>query len=446
MQTAPALTSSTSLRLAENTTGTFYTATASDPQGDPVTIELFSGADADKFVMDANGNLRFNGNPNFDLPVDANLNNVYEISLRVSAGGESRIYSVGITVENDREGIVVRRVATGIQDPVAIAQIVGEPTLLIAESSGRVLRFDQTNDTLVEDTFIRDSRLPGDILEIGYAFPGRTYQEGVYMITHSPTEGLLLQAFDADRSAFSSTKLAEPWSQPTTVSFIYQPKVMIAVGAPTQTEAQDASTGYGKLFELGVFNPYAVASVPDPTSVVLLPKIIGDGIQQPGGFSLAGNFSYLADRGSSVSHELTIFRPEWRPLDFGWPFYEGAEEVRVDAPAQVNGPTLVYEIGDGRNQGRGIIAGQLFREEFDPAFGDAYVFFDVNGTIFSIPTSTLNNGFRHSANVFENKTQDFVPDAGEIGSIVGYGAGVGSTFFYLLDSDGELFEVTQESK
>lgn len=443
-QTAPSLTSSLTPSVPENTAGVFYTATATDPQSDPVTIALFTGADADKLVLDSGGGLRFNQAPNFDLPTDANRDNIYEATLRVTAGGESRDFAVRVSVTNDRERVIVRRAATGFVNPVAIAQIVGQPTLLIAEQSGRVLRFNQNNDTITEDTYIRDRKLPGEILAIGYAFPGNLRQRGIYMVTHSPATGLLLQAFDQDRSAFGSVKLADAWSQPTTVSFIYQPKVLIAIGSPTEAAAQDASSFYGKLVELEQTDPYAGASLRGTGEIDFQPTIIGDGIQRPGGFSLGGVFSILADRGTSAQHELTSFRPEWRPLDFGWPFYEGSAATRANAPTPINGPYVTYPFGRGRKQGEGIIAGQFFSRAFDPAFGDSYIFFDVNGSVFMVPNTAFTNGFINTSEVIEDKTQDFVPDRGQINRIVGYGAGIASTFFYLLDADGELFEVSQQ--
>jgi hypothetical protein len=422
----------------------FYTATASDPQNDPVTIALHTGPDADKLVLDANGGLRFNQAPNFDLPIDANRDNVYEITLRLTAGGDIRDFAVRVSVTNDRERIVTRRVATGIVDPVAMAQIVGQPTLLIAERSGRVLRFDQLTDTLAEDTFIRDNRMLGEVLAIGYAFPNFTLQRAVYMVTHSAATGLVLQAFDQSRGAATSLKLADAWTAPTTVSFIYQPRVLLAIGSPTEAQAQDASTFYGKLVELEIVDPFAGASLRDPGEVALQPRIIGDGIQRPGGFSLGGAFSVIADRGTSLQHELTYFRPDARPLDFGWPFYEGSSATRANPPAAVNGPNVVYPFGTGRKQGTGIIAGQFFNRSFDPAFGDSYVFFDTNGSVFLVPSSGFTSGFINTADVIEDKTRDFQPDSGQIGAIVAYGAGIASTFFYLLDSDGELFEVSQD--
>ncbi|MGB7371373.1 hypothetical protein [Erythrobacter sp.] len=441
--TKPGFTSTTSVNVTENTLDAFYTAQASDPQGDPVTITLHSGPDADKLVMDGSGNLRFNQNPNFDLPSDANRDNFYEVVLRASAGGETTDMLLVVKVENDREGVIVKRVATGFVDPVAIAQIMGEPTLLIAERGGRVLRFDQEVNSITEDIFIRDNRRPGEILAIGYATPDGSRAEGIYMVTHSPTEGLLLQGFDERRGAFVARKLAEPWSEPTTASFTYQPEVLVAIGSPTEAEAQDASSAYGKLIKVKGYNLYSGASVPPSSRFIFSTEIIGDGIRRPGGFSLADDFSYLADRGREYN-ELSVLHPEWRPLDFGWPFYDGTQATRANPPAAILGPTLIYEVGDGRKQGDGIIAGQRFRASSSPAFGNAYVFFDKNGTVFSIPLATFEDGFNHSAVEFEDRTQDFVPDTGTIGRLVGYGAGVATTFFYLLDEDGQLFEVTQE--
>ncbi|MBV7266422.1 cadherin repeat domain-containing protein [Erythrobacter ani] len=449
--TAPTFTSSSAASVVENTDGTFYTATASDPQNDPLTFDIFAGVDASAFVIDSNGSLRFVEVPNFDLPNDADLDNTYEVTLRVQAGGEQATLALSVEVTNDREGIVVRRVADGIVDPVAMAQIAGEPILLIAERNGRVLRFNQDDNSVVEDIFIRDNRRPGEILAIGAAFFSTTYQKGIYMVTHSPTDGLMLQAFNADRGTTGFARLADPWTEPTTVSFIYQPEVLIAIGSPTQTDAQDPSTMYGKLVRLPFVDPFAGASL--PRNILIRPEVIGDGMQRPGGFALPdsdsrvvdSDLSILADRGSSVFHELTVFGPNWRPLDFGWPNFEGSEAVTADPPDQINGPNLIYEVGDGPKQGEGVIAGQLFRSSFDPAFGDSFVFFDVNGTVFSIESEKLADGFLHSADEFEDKTQDFQPDQGEIGTLVGYGAGIASTFFYLLDSDGELFEVSQET-
>lgn len=442
--TKPSLTSAVTVSVIENTEGTFYTATATDPQNDPITIELFSGADADKLVLEGNGGLRFNQSPNFDLPIDTNGDNTYEITLRVSAGGETRDYPVAITVTNDTEGVRVTRVATGFVDPVGFNNVANEPILLIAERGGRVMTFNHSTGVVAEDTFIRDNRSPSENLAISFGYATNAYQEGTYLITHSETDGLYLQAFNANRQLVGKQRLGDPWSAPTTASIINSGALFVAIGDAAGDAAQDVNSPYGKLIQLDFFNPNASASVPPPGTLVLRPTVIGDGIQRPGGFSNEFGRLYLADQGSTTEHDLTIFQTDWRPLDFGWPFYEGSKEVRANSPAAVNGPSLAYQVGDGRKQGSGIIAGLVNDDNFLPALGNSYVFADANGTIWSIPMPDLNSGFLNFANVIEDRSLDFVPDEGQIDSPVGFAMSTRSSEFFILDADGEIFRVDQQ--
>lgn len=441
--TRPSFTSSTTPSVSENATGVFYTAAATDPQGDPITFTLFSGPDADKLVLDSNGGLRFNQAPNYDLPIDANLDNVYEVTLRATAGGETTDLAVRVRVTNDVEGVQVTRVATGMVDPVSIARISGEDTLLIAERGGRVLRYNGATGALSEDTYVRDNRRPGEVLAVSYGFEGSVYQEGIYLVTHSAADGLMVQAFNPKRSVTGFATLGGAWSAPTTVSMIHTGSIFIAIGSPAESDAQDASKPYGKLIELPFIDPFAGASVPPSDRINFRPQTVGDGIRRPGGFSYGNASIFLSDRGGSREHELTIFRPNWRPLDFGWPFYEGSQETRANPPAAVNGPTLVYPFGTGTKQGEGIVAGVLNDYRFLPALGDTYIFADINGTIFSVHQLRLNDGFRHTTNVFENKSEDFAPDVGRIDGPIGFALGNGSGHFFILDRDGELYRVSQ---
>lgn len=240
--TRPSFTSSATPSVVENTAGVFYTATATDPQGDAITFSLFSGPDADKLVLDGNGGLRFNQAPNYDLPTDANLDNVYEVTLRATAAGETTDLALRIRVTNDVEGVRVTRVATGIVEPAGFARVMNEESLLVAEKGGRVLRFNTATNALAEDTFVRDNRRPGEVLAISHGFPGHIWQQGVYLVTHSAADGLTIQAFNAARGTTGFTTLGPAWSAPTTVSMINGGSIFIAVGSPAESDAQDAST------------------------------------------------------------------------------------------------------------------------------------------------------------------------------------------------------------
>jgi hypothetical protein len=437
--TAPQFTSAATASVTENTTGTFYTAAAQDPQNDPVTFTLYSGADAGQFVLDGTG-LRFNAAPNYDLPTDANGDNVYEVVLRASAGGEATDLALKVRVTNDREGVIVTRVATGLVDPVGMAFQPVTSKLLIAERGGRVVAFDPESGSKIEDIFIRDHRKPGELLGISWGFRDQVFQEGVYLVAHDPAEGLFVEAFNADRGFTGYARLGSPWTAPTTVSMLGSQSMYIAVGDSSGNLAQDASSAYGKLFELPTVDPYAGASVPSP--IVIRPAIIGDGIQKPGGISPAYGNLYLADQGSSVAHEITAFNPKARPLDFGWPFYEGAKSIRTNPPAAVNGPSIVYPVGTGRKEGTGVIAGIINDYNSFPALGSVYVFADTNGTIWTIQDAKITDGILHGANEIEDRTEDFAPDAGKIDAPVAIIQGGRGDRFFILDVDGEIFMVT----
>lgn len=262
--------------MLENTTAPFYTATATDPQNDPVVISLYGGPDADKFVLGSDGGLRFNSPPNFDLPNDANGDNVYELTLRATANGESVDLALRVKVTNDKEGVAVTRVATGLVNPVGMAFEADNSTFKIAERGGRVMTFNPATNTLVEDTFIRDHRQPGDLLSIVWGFSGNVYQEGIYVVSLDPASGLKLQAFNANRDAFNAESLGAALTAPVKASMLQSGSILIAIGDPGGTLAQDASSPYGKLIELGVIDPYAGASV--PRKLEMRPQIIGDGI------------------------------------------------------------------------------------------------------------------------------------------------------------------------
>src|SRR5262245_3613403 len=63
---APSITSPATANAAENGSGTIYTATATDPDGDPLTFSLSGGADRTRFAITAAGALSFAQPPDFE--------------------------------------------------------------------------------------------------------------------------------------------------------------------------------------------------------------------------------------------------------------------------------------------------------------------------------------------------------------------------------------------
>ena len=88
------------LSLAENTTAV-TAVTATDPDaGQTLSYSIVGGADAGKFTIDATGALAFRNHADFELPADANGDNVYDAIVQVSDGlGGIDTQAIAVTAE-----------------------------------------------------------------------------------------------------------------------------------------------------------------------------------------------------------------------------------------------------------------------------------------------------------------------------------------------------------
>ncbi len=98
----PTFTNSTSAYSAQENQTLAFTATASDADGDSLTFNISSGSDADLFSIDSSGGVvAFVTAPDFEIPGDANTDNVYELIVRVTDGTATATKSFTVTVTND---------------------------------------------------------------------------------------------------------------------------------------------------------------------------------------------------------------------------------------------------------------------------------------------------------------------------------------------------------
>src|SRR6185369_16148114 len=97
----PVFTSSTTPSVAENTTAVL-TVTTTDPESNPRTYAIFSGADAAKFTINASsGALSFLSAPDFESPTDVGGDNVYNVTVSASDGqGNVAAAAIAVTVTN----------------------------------------------------------------------------------------------------------------------------------------------------------------------------------------------------------------------------------------------------------------------------------------------------------------------------------------------------------
>ena len=102
----PVFTSDAAVSARENQVAA-YEAAATDDEGDPLVYSL-SGTDAALFTIDATtGEVSFIAAPNFEMPGDADGDNVYDITVTASDGTNRTNHNVAITVTNENDNIPV---------------------------------------------------------------------------------------------------------------------------------------------------------------------------------------------------------------------------------------------------------------------------------------------------------------------------------------------------
>ena len=98
----PSFTNSTSAYSVQENQTSAFTATASDADGDALTFTISSGSDAGLFsIGSSSGVVTFLAEPDFEIPGDANTDNVYELTVRVSDGTAAATQAFTVTVTND---------------------------------------------------------------------------------------------------------------------------------------------------------------------------------------------------------------------------------------------------------------------------------------------------------------------------------------------------------
>jgi VCBS repeat-containing protein len=123
---APIITSANTANVPENTVSVL-TVTSTDEEGNTVTYALTGGADQAKFTINTNsGALSFLAAPNFEVPTDANADNVYIVQVTANDGaGGLTPQTISVTVTNVDEAPAFTSSATNsVPENTTAAQTV----------------------------------------------------------------------------------------------------------------------------------------------------------------------------------------------------------------------------------------------------------------------------------------------------------------------------------
>ena len=182
----PVFTSATSASVDENSTGTVYTATATDADGNTVTYSIVGGADSADFSINATtGALSFVGTPDFENPDDSNTDNAYEVTIRASDGVNTTTQTVTITVDDVDEAPVF---SSGATASVAENQTAAY-TAAAADDEGTVLTYSLSGTDAALFSIDAGTGVVTFNAAPDYENPGDAGGDNVYDIVVSASDG-----------------------------------------------------------------------------------------------------------------------------------------------------------------------------------------------------------------------------------------------------------------
>ena len=455
--TAPTFTSAATASVVENAALT-YQAAATDAEGNAISYSISGGADAGKFALSGSGALTFTSAPNFDLPGDADGNNVYEVQLRASDGSLASTLNLNVTVTNSREGIEVHRVATGLNQPMMLAPIPGDnTTMLLIERGGAVYRFTTTTGTKTLITTVPGVTTDGERGLLGIAArPDFAASGGFVVYATDGTGAIRVIQLTVNPASFavtgSTTLLTIPHPTNTNhnggwLGFGPDGLLYIATGdgggsGDPAGNAQNTNSRLGKILRVAV-SAGGVVTVPAGNPFAGGggdPYVYALGLRNPFRNSFDGNRLIIADVGQDRTEEIDLLGITDPGRNFGWNFKEGTATFQGTPPAGLTDPVSQYGHGPGPRQGNAIIGGAVYNGAIASLRG-SYVFADeVSGNLWTVPATSLVAGSVLPSSSYERRNEDFTPDAGTINMVVNFATGNDGNL-YIVDLDGDIFVV-----
>lgn len=471
---APNFTSAGTASVAENSTGTVYTATATDPDGNPLTFTISGGADAARFTITAAGALSFTTAPDFEAPADADRNNVYLVALNVSDGMANATLNLSVTVTDRNDGAFrVRRVATGFVQPLYLNPVPDNSgRVFVVQQGGQIRILNPTTGAIAGTPFLNISTTissGGERGLLGFVPATDFTTSGAFYIYVTNLAGDIeirrYQTMSGNRDVGDPNSgdviltIPHPnnsnhnggWMDFGPDGFLYLAIGDGGGGGDPTDNAQNTNVLLGKLLRIDVRSD----SFPgDPNRDYVIPagnpfaasggapEVFAYGLRNPfrNSFDRTTGALYLGDVGQNAVEEIDLIPQNQAGLNFGWARLEGTQTYNGTPPANATPPVAQYFHGSGPLQGNSVTGGYVYRGPVEALQGQ-YVFADfISGNLWSIPATSLVQGQTFASSAFTLRNASFAPQTGTINNVASFGVDQ-SNNLYIVDYDGEIFVI-----
>jgi len=468
----PAFTSAATASAAENGSGTIYTATAADPDGNALIFSLSGGADRAAFAITAGGALSFVQAPDFEIPTDADANNVYLVQIGVSDGATSAILDLAVTVTNvGPDAFRVTRVGTGFDEPLYVAAVPdGSGRVFVVEKKGRIRILNPATGAIAATPFLdlsaevstdNERGLLGFVVAADFPASGTFYVYLTNLAGDSELRRYRTYPGNRDRADPATGDIILAFAQPFANhnggwldfgpdGFLYLASGDGGASGDPLNNAQNTNLLLGKIlridpssdaFPSDPLRDYAIPASNPFAQAGGLPEIWAYGLRNPFRASfdpLTGNL-WIGDVGESAREEVDLMRPNDGGANFGWRVLEGTAQFTGAPQPGFVPPVAEYLHGSGAREGRAVTGGYVYRGPVEALRGQ-YIFADLGGRMWSIPIVQIALGTTLPSSRFIIRTADFAPNQGTITFLASFGLDQSGNL-YIVDLDGEIFRI-----
>lgn len=451
-----------------------------------------SGDDADDFDFATGGasttingtlSLRHPDNlaSDFEWPFDANRDNEYSVLLGATDGVQTTRREVRFRITDRSEPPVVTRIATGFDEPIALAgaynnDYVGASNAVVAERKGRIFYVRDNGATGTPQLLIDlgpeistqgEMGILNVLIYTDGAYWGPAYASGEVLVLLTNLQGdvelrryLILSGWTGLERPANDTDFiilrapAQPGvsGNPGGLLSLVNDRVVVGIGdgggsGDPGGHAQDPVSMRGKILQ---FLPNGDGFPSDPDRNFRIPpdnpnvpgtprEVIAMGVRNPtrGSYDFKGQATYFVDAGERAIEEVNrIPRQANGVLNFGWPLREGLSGYNGGANSDAFTPPVAQytpALGASGRRANGGLAyhgrTEAYQAEF--FFGDP-----LTGQIFSFPFR--NADIDPAVTQFNDRTQLLRPNVGNIDAPVAIVADYYKDML-ILDGDGEIF-------